>query len=35
MYRAKYFKDEYFEALDIVKPAAEKHGLIVAEVTLR
>lgn len=35
MYRAKYFKDEYFEALDIVKPAAGKHGLTMAEVALR
>lgn len=34
-YRAKYFKDEYFEALDIVKPAAEKHRLTMAEVALR
>ena len=35
MYRAKYFKDEYFEALDIVKPPAERHGLTMAEVALR
>ncbi|KAK4695495.1 aflatoxin B1 aldehyde reductase, partial [Lecanoromycetidae sp. Uapishka_2] len=35
MYRAKYFKDEYFKALDIVKPVAEKHGLTMAEVALR
>ena len=35
MYRAKYFRDEYFQALDIVKPAAEKHGLTMAEVALR
>ena len=33
-YRARYFKDEYFEALDIVKPAADKHGLTMAEVAL-
>ena len=35
MYRAKYFRDEYFQALDIVKPAAEKYGLAMAEVALR
>ena len=35
MYRAKYFRDEYFHALDLVKPAAEKHGLTMAEVALR
>ena len=35
MYRARYFREEYFQALDIVKPAAEKHGLTMAEVALR
>ena len=35
MYRAKYFHDEYFQALDLVKPIAEKHGLTMAEVALR
>ncbi len=27
MYRAKYFEDEYSEALDVMKPVAEKRGL--------
>ena len=35
LYRAKYFKDEYFQALEIVKPVAERHGLTMAEVALR
>lgn len=35
IYRSRYFKDEYFAALDIVKPAADKHGLTMAEVALR
>ena len=35
MYRARYFREEYSQALDIVKPAAEKHGLTMAEVALR
>lgn len=35
MYRSRYFKDEYFAALDIVKPAADKHGLTMVEVALR
>ena len=35
MYRARYFRDEYFEAMDLIKPVAEKHGLTLAEVALR
>ena len=35
MYRARYFRDEFFEAMDIIKPAADKHGLTLAEVALR
>eukprot|EP01117_Protostelium_nocturnum_P012095 TRINITY_DN4430_c0_g1_i1.p1 TRINITY_DN4430_c0_g1~~TRINITY_DN4430_c0_g1_i1.p1 ORF type:complete len:339 (+),score=77.61 TRINITY_DN4430_c0_g1_i1:469-1485(+) len=33
--RARYWNDPYFEALDILKPVAEKHGLTVAECALR
>ncbi|MCJ1299638.1 hypothetical protein MMC08_002430 [Hypocenomyce scalaris] len=35
MYRARYWNDSYFGALDIVRPVAEKHGLTLAEVALR
>jgi len=35
MYRARYWNDAYFRALDIVKPVAEKHGMTMAEVALR
>lgn len=35
MYRGKYWNDAYFEALDIVRPAAEKQGLTMAETALR
>lgn len=35
MYRASYWNDAYFRALDIVKPVAEKHGMTMAEVALR
>ncbi len=35
MYRARYWNDTYFRALDIVKPVAEKHGMTMAEVALR
>ncbi len=34
-YRARYWNDAYFDALDIVRPVAEKHGLTLAEVALR
>jgi aflatoxin B1 aldehyde reductase len=35
MYRARYWNDSYFGALDIVRPVAEKHGLTLAETALR
>jgi len=35
MYRKRYWKDEYFEALDIVRPVAEKHNLTLGEIALR
>ena len=35
MYRARYWNDAYFGALDIVRPVAEQHGLTLAEVALR
>lgn len=35
MYRSRYFHDEYFEAMEMIKPVAEKHGLTLAEVALR
>lgn len=34
-YRACYFRDEYFEALEIIKPVAEKTDLPMAKVALR
>jgi aflatoxin B1 aldehyde reductase len=34
-YRDRYFKPSLFEALDIVSPVAEKHGLTMVEVALR
>ena len=35
MYRARYWNDTYFGALDIVKPIAALHNLTMAEVALR
>jgi aflatoxin B1 aldehyde reductase len=35
MYRTKSFKNDYFVALDTVKPVAEQSGLTMAEVALR
>ncbi|KAF2735583.1 aflatoxin B1 aldehyde reductase member 2 [Polyplosphaeria fusca] len=35
MYRERYFKDATFEALRIVEPVAEKHGLTLLEIALR
>ncbi|MCJ1449191.1 MAG: hypothetical protein MMC23_009710 [Stictis urceolatum] len=35
MYRMRYWNDEYFEAMDLVRPVAEKHRLTLAEVALR
>jgi aflatoxin B1 aldehyde reductase len=34
-YRTRYWKDEYFDALDILRAAAKKHGLTEAECALR
>ncbi|KAH0530814.1 hypothetical protein TsFJ059_005397 [Trichoderma semiorbis] len=34
-YRARYWNDAYFNAVEIIKLAADKHGLRVAEVALR
>ncbi|KAF3909954.1 hypothetical protein ABW20_dc0104849 [Dactylellina cionopaga] len=33
--RARYWTDRFFEAVDLIKPAAEKHGLTQAECALR
>lgn len=35
MYRGRYFKDATFEALSIVEPVVEKHGLTMPETALR
>ncbi|PRP79949.1 hypothetical protein PROFUN_05925 [Planoprotostelium fungivorum] len=35
MYRTRYWNDAYFEALDMIRPVAEKHNLTLAEVALR
>ena len=35
MYRKRYFKDSTFEALRIVEPVAEKHGLTLVETAVR
>ncbi|KAF8507235.1 Aldo/keto reductase [Gautieria morchelliformis] len=35
MYRNRYFRDSYFEALKLIKPLAEKHGLGLTEIALR
>src|SRR5437870_99061 len=35
MYRARYFKDNTFEALRIIEVAAQKHGLTLLETALR
>lgn len=35
MYRMRYFQDEYFEAMEMLKPVTEKHGFTLAEVALR
>ena len=34
-YRSRYWKDEYFDALDIVRAAVSKHGISEAEAALR
>jgi aflatoxin B1 aldehyde reductase len=35
MYQARYFKDNYFDAIEIIRPVAEKHNLTMLEVSLR
>lgn len=35
MYRKRYFKDSTFEALAIIEPVVEKHGLTMVETALR
>lgn len=35
MTQGRYFNDSYFDALELIQEAAEKHGLTVAEVALR
>ncbi|GAA5850051.1 hypothetical protein JCM8547_000995 [Rhodosporidiobolus lusitaniae] len=34
-YRSRYWVDEYFQAIDLIQPVADKHGLTLAEVALR
>lgn len=34
-HRTLYWNESYFDALDVIRPAAERHGLSVAEVSLR
>lgn len=34
-YRGRYWRDEYFDALDLLRPVAEKHGLTEAECAIR
>lgn len=35
MYRGRYWNSQYFDALDILRPVAKKHGLTEAECALR
>ncbi|MCJ1306825.1 hypothetical protein MMC25_000468, partial [Agyrium rufum] len=35
MYRARYFKDETFQALSLIEPVAEKHNLTLLEIAIR
>lgn len=35
MYRKRYFKDSTFDALKIIEPVVEKHGLTMVETALR
>lgn len=35
LYRGRYFKDSVFEALKIIEPVVEKHGLTLIETALR
>lgn len=34
-YRARYWHEEYFQALDLIRPVAEEHNLTLGEVALR
>ncbi|GAA5887498.1 hypothetical protein JCM6882_001430 [Rhodosporidiobolus microsporus] len=34
-YRARYLNDQYYQALDLVQPVAEKHGLTLPEIAFR
>ncbi|KAK9242225.1 NADP-dependent oxidoreductase domain-containing protein [Lipomyces tetrasporus] len=35
LYRSRYFKDVYWDAVSLVQPVAEKHGLALLEIALR
>jgi aflatoxin B1 aldehyde reductase len=35
MYQQRYFKNHYFEAIEIIRPVAEKNNLTLLEVALR
>jgi aflatoxin B1 aldehyde reductase len=35
MHRGRYWNESYFEAMDLIRSAAEKHGLTEAEIALR
>ncbi|GAA5910076.1 hypothetical protein JCM5296_007013 [Sporobolomyces johnsonii] len=35
VYRARYWNDSYFKALELLEPLAEKHGLTMPEIALR
>ena len=35
MTQGRYFNDSYFDALDVIQPVADKHGLTVAEIAMR
>jgi Aldo/keto reductase family len=35
MYQARYFKDNYFNAIEVIRPVAERHNLTLLEVALR
>jgi aflatoxin B1 aldehyde reductase len=35
MTQGRYFNDSYFDALDVIQPVADKHGLTIAEIAMR
>jgi len=35
MYQARYFKDNYFQAIEIIRPVAEKYSVTLLEIALR